>query len=310
MQTAYLASTFARKLPFQITARDVQVLSAVHRYRMLDRTQIERLFYVPEHGQMTNSAHAIRRLKWLYEAGFLERVRRQGWWGKPNPGPAYRLANRGADLLAQQIGIESDAFMYWGKSDDRDYHPTRVSSTHVDHTLQMAEVRMTFERAAEASGCTLTTWLDHYDLMPTWKTERVWIVPNHRTEGIDVAVTPDAYFVLDTAQGRGHFFLELDRGTETIYRAWQQKVLAYKEYWRGGKFRQRYGVGDPNAAFRVLVITPTQKRAANIKVAAEQYGLPEATGLFLTAGIGSIDDRCLTNSIWGRGGVVESQALL
>ena len=45
------------------------------------------------------------------------------------------------------------------------------------------------------------------------------------------------------------------RGTETVYRAWQQKILAYKEYWRTSKFRERYAVGEPMISFRVLVIT-------------------------------------------------------
>jgi hypothetical protein len=48
--------------------------------------------------------------------------------------------------LADYVGIENDAFVYWGKCDDRDYHPTRVSNTHVEHTLQLAEVRMLIER--------------------------------------------------------------------------------------------------------------------------------------------------------------------
>jgi len=57
--------------------------------------------------------------------------------------------------------------------DSNNYHPTRVSSTFVDHTLQLAEVRMLIERAAEMSACAVASWLDQVDLMPTWKTERV-----------------------------------------------------------------------------------------------------------------------------------------
>ncbi len=307
---AYFSDPRLRSLPFQITERDLQVLSAIHRYRMLDRPQIERLFYTPAHGQQTNTAHAVRRLKHFYEHGFLERVQRPGWWGRPNPGPAYRLANRGARLLADHIGIESDAFAYWGKHDDKDDHPTRVSSAYVDHTLQLAEVRMLIERAAEASVCTIANWLDHFDLMPTWKTERVWIEPKDKPARIEVAVTPDAYFALDTPRGRGHFFVELDRGTETVYRAWQQKVLAYKEYWRSGKFGQRYAVGEPTTSFRVLVITPSPKRTANIIAAAQQFGAPEATGLFLSAPITKLDHQLLIAPIWARGGLTEPQALL
>jgi hypothetical protein len=308
--STYLIHPRLRNLPFHITERDLEVLSALHRYRLLDRTQIERLFFTAPHGQPSNRAHAIRRLKHFYDHGLVERVQRAGWWGKPNPGPAYRLAGRGAQLLADQIGIENDAFAYWGKSDDRDYHPTRVSNAYVDHTLQMAEVRMIFERAADQAGCSLVSWLDHYDLMPTWKTERVWIELKDRKGRVEVAVTPDAYFALDTARGRGHFFVELDRGTETIYRAWQQKVLAYKEYWRSGKFAQRYAKGEGRPSFRVLVITPTASRATNIKRAAEQFGASEAAGLFLMAALPTLDHQCLTAPIWVRGGLTAPQTLI
>jgi hypothetical protein len=77
MQTHYLSGQAARKLPFQVTERDLQMFSAIHRYRMLDRTQIERLFYIPAHGRQTNTAHAVRRLKRFYDYGFLERVQRR-----------------------------------------------------------------------------------------------------------------------------------------------------------------------------------------------------------------------------------------
>jgi hypothetical protein len=166
------------------------------------------------------------------------------------------------------------------------------------------------ERAAEVSRCAIATWLDHFDLMPTWKTERVWIEPKNKPNPIEAAITPDSYFALDTPRGRGHFFIELDRGTETIYRAWQQKILAYKEYWRSGKFHQPYGVEDSAASFQVLAITPSQKRAANIVSAARQFGPPEAAGLFLAASITQLTQQLLNATIWARGGTTEPQALL
>jgi hypothetical protein len=104
---------------------------------------------------------------------------------------------------------------------------------------------------------------------------------------------------------QGHFFIELDRGTETIYRAWQQKVLAYKAYWRSGKLGQRYEAGEPATSFRVLTICPSQKRAANIISAAQQYGSLEAAGLFLAAPITKVDPQALIAPIWVRGGFSE-----
>ena len=59
--------------------------------------------------------------------------------------------------------------------------------------------------------------------------------------------------MLKTEKGRGHFFLEFDRGTETIGKQWKRKVLAYQAYLRSGKFHQRYRA-DNQTGFRILTI--------------------------------------------------------
>lgn len=293
-----------------MTERDIAVLEAVHKYRMLERRQLQEMFFIKPGARSQNLTMTVTRLNYLYRYGFLERIQRKGWWGRPNPGPAYRLAKKGAQILAERQGLEPGQVAYWGKGDDIDWHPTRVGPHYIDHALLLADVRLMVEKAAMKSGCSIDKWIDQVDLLPTWKQERVTIELLPKRVKEDVPVTPDGYFSLITPHGKGHFFLEADRGTETIWRAWQRKILAYKEYFLSGKFAKRYGAGTPSIGFRVLVVAPSAKRVVNLKGAAEKYGPPEAASLFLLAPVGQIRQDMLRESIWARGGATDAQAVL
>lgn len=298
----------------QITGRDLAVLEAVHRYRALSRAQIERRFFPPRAGHVRRPGEASKaheRLRLLFQHGYVERVHRYGSPGHPNPGPAYRLARRGAEVLAQRKGIPVEHLMYWGKGDDRDRHPTQVGPLYLEHTLQLADVRMRMAQAAASNGCQIETWRDHVDLQREWATETARVrITWSSTQSREVAVTPDGYVLLRAPQGYGHWFLELDRGTKTIRQTWKKKVLMYKEYVRSEKFHQRYHV-PTHVRFRVLVIAPSPTRAENIRKAAETYGPPDLASLFLCASFPDVmGNDPLTAPIWQRGGRTTTEALL
>lgn len=257
-----------RAAPIQLTDRDAEILSAVHRYRVLHRQHIRDQFF---HGQSEEGGSARRRLLQLYEHGYLERLPRFGVPPMNNPGPAYRLAARGAALLAECEGVPYAEFNYWGKTEDQDSRAGIVGHAHLEHNLLLASVRMHFETEAPRAGVRIHSWLDSFDLRMSWKTERVRIevLPGRFEEA---PITPDAYLALDTPKGRGHFFIELDRGSETISRHWRRKALAYQAYLTSGKFHARYGV-DPTARFRLLAMAPADVRERNIAAVSEAAGL-------------------------------------
>jgi Replication-relaxation len=295
-------STRAR--PMQFTERDIQILSAVYRFRVLHRQQIGELFFMDASRE---GASARRRLNLLYQNGYIERIPR---FPKPpmmNPGPAYRLAARGATILAEHEGVKFQDFNYWGKNEDKHHHLTKLSHSHLEHGLLLSEIRIVFERLCADKRYEIVTWLDDFDLRPSWKTERVNIALPNRLE--EVAIAPDGYFVLATEKGRGHFFIEVDRGTETIGRGWQRKILAYKAYLRSGLFHQTYGV-DPRAGFRVLVFAPAAIRAKNLHTASQRYGSPETASVFLMTETPRFLTSALDAAIWLRDGFTGAQALL
>jgi hypothetical protein len=295
-----------RARPIQLTRRDIKVLQAIHRYRVLHRGQVADLFFA---GVDDEGSSARRRLNLLYQHGYLERIPRFVSPPNNNPGPAYRLAQRGAVLLAERAGMPLVDFSYWGKAEDRDSHVSKLGHAYLEHNLTLSDIRLHLEQAADHAGVKVVTWLDYLDLRPSWKTERVMIQlgPRHRAE--DVAIAPDGYVVLATGQGRGHFLLEFDRGTETIGRQWKRKILSYKAYLTSGRFHARYHV-PAHVGFRVLTVVPSMGRARSLLRAAQAFGSPEVANIFMFADLTAVLKSDLTTPIWLRPGVESAQALV
>jgi len=260
-------------------------------------------------GVNDEGSSARRRLNLLYQHGYLERIPRFILPPYYNPGPAYRLAQRGAVLLAERAGMPLAEFNYWGKSEDKDSHVSKIGHAYLEHNLVLADIRLWFEQQASQAGFKIETWLDYFDLHAKWKTERTRIQLTAQASFEDIAIAPDGYFVLKTEKGRGHFFLEFDRGTETIGKQWKRKVLAYKEYLQSGKFHQRYGV-DNHIGFRVPTIASSMRRAENLHQAAQKYGDKQLVSIFLFTGWPELQKGRLNDAVWLRGGFTEMQTVL
>ena len=82
-----------------------------------------------------------------------------------------------------------------------------------------------------------------------------------------MAILPDAYCVIQAGDRRAHFFVEADRGTVSG-RRWKQRVRAYLAYAKGGGYSRRFRT----RSLRILTITLSEKRLANLKRATEDTG--------------------------------------
>ena len=300
----------SRAPPFQMTERDSAIVEAVYRYRMLERRQIENLFFVSVTGRHTNTSYARKRLRRLYLYGYLERILRPIDPSEGSRGPVYRLGPTGARLLAQQAGVPVGQFHYWGRGDDQDSRRTQVQPLFLEHGLALADVRIAIEQAAKKNDVCIEAWRDDVDLRHArdWDSVMVASEDGHHER---IPINPDGLFILSAARGRGHFFLELDRSTETIGKTWRRKILGYKQYVLNGCFHQRYGGYRTQTALRILVITLSVERTQHLKAAAEKYGPSEAAPLFLFAPIDEIVAKDpLTFPIWLRAGCTGFHALL
>jgi DNA-binding PadR family transcriptional regulator len=231
----------------KLTERDVQVILAVYEYRLLRREQIERLFF-----PSPNTAN--ERLKRLYQHGFLERRWLPVEYGQGTGQAIYLLTERGADLVAERLGLDRGA-VDWKESYNQ------VSTPFLEHALGVNQVRIAFTLAVRMAGYQIGKWVGESELRARPDYVQIATAVGARK----VAVIPDGYFILELGERRAHFFLESDRATEANKR-WGEKVQAYLEYTRSGQYAARYGA----RSLRVLTVTTGEKRLANLKRATEQ----------------------------------------
>jgi len=288
---------------FRVMERDVAILEALYRYRMLTRRLVEQLFFsrTSDEGSPTR---AYKRLRSLFLHGFVECIER------PFSPSVFRLAARGAKLLAERASVSPADFHYWGRGDDQDRHPTQASLLFLEHGIALAQVRIALEQAIQAHDYVIETWQDDVDFRraKTWDTVSVDRASGKKEP---IKIMPDGYVALQTPRGRGHFFIEMDRSTESVTAAWQRKILGYKAYALSGKFQRRYAVAQPNAAFRVLTVTLTPVRAEHLKSAAERYGPQAASSRFLFASLDTLTTRDpLNDPIWLRAGISGQHTVL
>ncbi|HMN14372.1 MAG TPA: replication-relaxation family protein [Bellilinea sp.] len=234
--------------PMRLMARDLEILSAVHDFRIVRGSQLQALFF----GSQSTASYRLSR---LYQHGFLDRHFLPTLGGIASSPALYTLGKRGVDLLRR--AVDGDPKDIRKPPDHRELSPL-----FLEHLLEINDFRVAVMVAARELGYTLELWLDDFQLKADY--DRVVIeAPNRRRR--EVSLIPDGYFVLRAPQGRACFFLEMDRGTMTRGR-FRDKVLAYQAYIASGQYEKRYGT----RSLRVLTVTSGPKRLENLKAEAEE----------------------------------------
>lgn len=232
--------------PMRLMERDKAIIQAVYDYRVLRQDQLETLF--------ERSPSVMQRvLVRLYDHGFLER-KFLSVLGLHSPA-LYVLDKKGAELLRSEFGL--DELVWYPSSKD-------LKLEFLEHTTAINDFRIAITLAAQRAGYELLKWIGEAELKADY--DRV----NVRTASgkmQSVSLIPDSYFVLKTPRGFAHFFLEMDRGTETTGR-FKTKIAAYMAYYQSGLYERRYG----SKSMRVITVTSGRRRLDNLKTATEAVG--------------------------------------
>ncbi len=252
---------------FVITKRDVAIIQAVYEYRVLSTYQVEALLFQPDHGQdhPTKSSRCWARLKVLSDNGYLTRVERAPLTGGGSTPYLYQLGNRSAELLAS---LQPDSV------DPIDWHPryNQLKPGSLTHLLANNDIRVAVTLAAEPPF-QLATWLSERQLMERHRSDR-FPLPSANGKTMQAAVEPDGYFLLQHGNYPYHCFVECDLGTVAGLRTsgrerdWRGKIRRYLGYYRSGLYAKRYGTHG----MRVLTVTTSEKRLANLKAVTEAVG--------------------------------------
>jgi hypothetical protein len=287
------------RTPFRLTQRDLEIVRAVYEYRALTAPQIEALFFPPtkERTSAATSTRCIHRLRQLFDYGFLARTEQpQMLSGGPKP-LVYWLDQRGAQLLAQVDDREVEELDWDPKGQD-------VRWFFLEHLLTTNNVRIAIFLAARNHKFTIKEWIDDKALKSKQMRDIV-VLPALQGKAVSqgkapqkAAVVPDGYFVLVDGERQSHQFLEIDLRTVTgessswERRDWGRKVAAYLEYYRSGKYQERY----ETQSMRVLTVTTGEKRLANLKAITEKAG--GKSRFWFTTFAQMTPEQVLTEPIW------------
>jgi protein involved in plasmid replication-relaxation len=291
--------------PMVLTPRDLLILRAVHRHRLLRSTQLIALL---DASRQTT----LRRLQLLFHHGYLDRPPMQlDWYARGSEPLVYALGKRGAELLEARGEVRRGGIRW-------DTKKRNVSRVFLHHTLAVAEVMVAFEVACRSRKG--VRFIPHEKILAgaPESTQRLRLPFRWQVEvrqggnPYRLGVEPDGVFGLEfdsMPENRRHayFFLEADRGTMPVVRkrlaqtSFFRKLLAYQETWRQGLHKACLGI--PN--FRVLTVTTSRQRVEHLVEVCRSLG-GGGSRLFLFADQGALGQDVLSYEwVNGRNEVLE-----
>jgi hypothetical protein len=221
----------------ELSSRDQAVLADLRRVRLLTGRQLERLHFAD---LATANARGSARRRSLGRLVSLKLVttlpRRVGGERAGSAGLVYTLDSAGQRLVAH-LAMSAHPGMR-----RRVRRPWPVGWLFVAHTLDVAELYVRL-REGDRHGL----WrLIGFDAEPaSWHRSPVG------------PLKPDAYATVETEGWEQHWWIEVDRGTESLP-AIRRKLTAYLEAVRAGD------QGPAGVVPVVLVTTATEQRAAQV----------------------------------------------
>lgn len=264
---------------FQLTERDVEIVRQVARHRFLRSTNISILL---------DATHKkiCERLTLLYHAGYLDRPRSQLEYHVRSGGSVpyvYALGNHGSRLLKECGGFDQ-ANVDWARK-NRD-----STRQFLLHTLSIADFRVALVAACRNHpGLRLIEPDELLQFAPeqTQKDPNPWswrVRMQFKGQTTEIGVMPDYVFALILPDGRRRpFVVECDRGTMPVERAslaqtsMLRKFLTYEATRAQAIHHSRFGW----KAFRTLIITANEERAANMRSLIERVPALGTSPLFL-----------------------------
>lgn len=309
----------------KISPRDLSILEAVWKYRILSVDQLSMLIPAqssppgatnPKHPTMSQT-NLYRRLRKLYDYQYLTRL----WDG---PAMYYALDMKGAEELASNLGVPLED-LRWTV-----YH-NRIGRHYLNHLSMVTRFHLALELACRNNPqVKLLTWigdtrtrdphtrelLDRVRVPRFKKTEAGEWVPKTDREGEVIkdtlVVCPDAVFSLEVAgKGKGTFMLEVDLSTMTTTR-FKNKLRAYYYWKKAGGHSKRYyftkneqgelilairkdtGAEEGIKGFTVLTLTKAtqskrKERQKNLIKAIQNSEIPKSITWFWFASADEID---------------------
>lgn len=253
-----------KKRRLVLTPKDVELFRWLWMLRVLTLGQLRRLgYYQPETGQLSVLDNVRKRLKRLWDAGYLEGTRLLD-----SKERVYFLGELALPALRDRYGMEQR----------RLYRPKLESDLQLLHPLMVSECAVRMVESVRETDFELV------DLLPLRipfvhartvgdTTKRRYVERFVAQENIPVPGSDPARIRPDLVCGIGKggrsrlYFFEADRDTESVQEV-VTKQAAYAQYWDAldpdrpqQRLWRRYGTFRD---FRVLIVTTSERRMGNL----------------------------------------------
>lgn len=236
----------------KLTARDKAVLASVYHYRVLTAHQIEVLHF-PSNSPDTRTRRSAcqRRLQKLFHHRYLARIIPPLVLGEGREVFSYALDTRGADEVARISG-QDRATIGWKPKDNK------LGPLFFQHMLAITEFRVSVDLLVAQDVLSEAQWVDEATLRVEPYLSKL---PSHTKRNRTAYIIPDGYCQIRPQQDSNvaHFFLEVDRGTESN-RVWADKMRAYRQFRDNGNSQEYFGTNK----FRILALVSSERRLANL----------------------------------------------
>lgn len=222
------------------TPRDREIMATLYKHGRMTREHIRRLFFARGVGEQASIQAVCRRLKKLTERGYLARVAIPVAKGS---GPyVYGLGKLGAAVVSREAKVTGRvAVMDLSKPE---------SLATLSHDLERVDFYIALKTALEELGGGILSWLGEREAAYSF----AW-------KGRKVSISPDAYCLWALGDEEGAFFLEWDRGTESLA-AFGLKLSRYGHYFRLKAYQDH--LGETGIRPRLLVVASDERREGKL----------------------------------------------
>ena len=244
----------------RLTERDQDILSLAGEYRFITREQVQALLFTP-----AATSACKRRLTLLFHNGYLGR--------QLLPLRSAFGANRAVYFVDKRGAAVLELFEKTGAA-TREWRVRQNfrEELFLRHLVASNDVRVAVSLAAQRHGLGLE-WTDERTLRSLAMRTRIL---DPKAPGTRLAVIPDGYFALTTADDVHGLALELDRCT-VEERKFRTKVRALGEWFATGVHRRQFS----GQVLRVLfVIEPSPRDPARLRRVKRWTELEGGRGLF------------------------------
>ncbi|MEV7874174.1 replication-relaxation family protein [Microbacterium sp. NPDC089188] len=232
-----------RELYLSLSARDHHILDFLSRHRYASTTHLRDVFFAGHATTTAGTRACIRVLHRLLRDRLVARLeRRVGGSARGSAASIWYLDAVGERLTRPE------------QTSRRRF--ASVSTLFLEHTLAITDTHVTLITQAQATGAEL----ERVEIeSQAWR-------PFLTTHATPTVLKPDLYAHLSTPDYDDHYYLEIDRASESIPVVLGQCRL-YTAYRATGRAQTEHGVFP-----RVVWIVPTQRRADRLTAAihAEQ----------------------------------------